>query len=97
MFFDSLGHGFKDGVIILFIIFTLVLSVYIMILNTRVNWWVNNYQSVSQTDKKQNGTEDIAVILSGLFMGIIILFIIYAIYEFYTKGKMVGLNRYGRR
>ena len=26
MFFDSLGHGFKDLIILLFIIFTLVLN-----------------------------------------------------------------------
>ena len=52
MFFDSLGHGFKDFVILLFIIFTVVLSVYITILNNSLHWWEDNCKNLQNKDKK---------------------------------------------
>ena len=92
MFFDSLGHGFKDFIIVMFIIFTLVLSIYIMILNSRVHWWQKNSQTTS-SGANNNKPDDFAVVLASIFMGTIILIILYGMYEFYTKGKIVGINK----
>ena len=95
MFFDSLGHSFKDFVIIMLIIFTLVLSIYIMILNSRVHWWQKNSQTTS-SDADKNKPDDFAVVLASIFMGTIILIVFYGIYEFYTKGRIVGVSKMGR-
>ena len=96
MFFDSFGHGFKDFVIIMFIIFTLILSIYIMVLNSRVHWWQNNCGAPKPQGSDNKGPDDFAVVLSSMFMGVIILTIMYAIYEYYTKGVIVGINKMGR-
>ncbi len=89
MFFDSLGHNFKDFIILLFIIFTIVLSIYIFILNSNLHWWYDN-GNVSQSDKKKHKPNDRPVIISSIFIAIIGLTIIYAIYEYYTKGRIIG-------
>lgn len=98
MFFDSLGHVGKDFIIVLFIIFTVVLSIYIMILNTSIHWWNDNCKTISNKDKKEeHGPNNTSVIVASVFIGIIVLTILYSIYEYWTKGKIVGLNSYGRR
>jgi hypothetical protein len=98
MFFDSFGHGGKDFVIALFIIFTVVLSIYIMILNTSLHWWNDNCIDLTFKDKKKDhGPNDTFLIIASIFVGIVGLTIIYSIYEFWTKGRIVGLNSFGRR
>jgi len=102
MFFDSLGHGFKDFIIALFIIFTVVLSIYIMILNTSLHWWNDNCRDTRDTtldeyNKKEHGPNDTFVIIASVFVGIVGLTILYSIYEFWTKARIIGLNSYGRR
>lgn len=97
MFFDSLGHGFKDFVIIMFIIFTLILSIYIMSLNSKVHWWQKNcVDTEPSNDRDKNKPDDFAVVLASIFMGTIILVVLYAIYEFYTKGRIVGISNMGK-
>lgn len=99
MFFDSLGHGGKDFIIALFIIFTVILSIYIMILNTSLHWWNDNCRdpTLDKDKKKDHGPNDTFVIIASIFVGIVALTIIYSIYEFWTKGRIVGLNSFGRR
>lgn len=97
MFFDSLGHTMKDMVIMLLIVFTFVLSVFIFVMNSSLDWWEKNSSNVSQDDKNKHGTNTAATALASIFVSIIGLIILYAIYEFYTKGKIVGLNKYGRK
>lgn len=103
MFFDSLGHGGKDFIIGLFIVFTVILSIYIMILNTSLHWWNDNccrdstLNKDKKQDKKDHGPNDTFVIIASIFIGIVGLTIIYSIYEFWTKGRIVGLNSLGRR
>ena len=96
MFFDSLGHGFKDFIIALFIVFTVILSIYIMILNTSLHWW-NDYctTSLDTEKKKEHGPNNTSVTVSSIFVGIVVLTIIYSFYEYWTKGRIVGLNSYG--
>ena len=96
MFFDSLGHGFKDFIIALFIVFTVVLSLYIMILNTSLHWWNDNCTtSFDAEKKKEHGPNNTSVIVSSIFVGIIVLVIIYSFYEYWTKGRIIGLNSFG--
>ena len=98
MFFDSLGHNVKDFIILQLIIFTVVLSIYIMILNKSLHWWNDNCRTLLQPDEKiKNAPNNTSVMIAGIFVGIVVLIIIYAIYEFWTKGKIVGLNSFGRR
>lgn len=98
MFFDSLGHGFKDFVIVLFIIFTVVLSVYIMILNSSLHWWDDNCITLKNKDKKEDHKpNDTFVLVASIFVGIVGLTILYSLYKFITKGKIVGLNNFSRR
>ena len=99
MFFDSLGHGGKDFIIALLIIFTGILSIFIMILNTSLHWWNDNCidQTLDKDKKKDHGPNDTFVIIVSIFVGIVGLTIIYSIYEFWTKGRIVGLNSFGRR
>ena len=99
MFFDSLGHGGKDFIIVLFIIFTVVLSIYIMILNTSLHWWNDNCrdQTLDKDKKEEYAPNDTFVIVASIFVGIVGLTIIYSIYEFWNKGRIVGLNSFGRR
>lgn len=92
MFFDSLGHGFKDLIILLFIIFTLVLSVYIIILNSSLHWWDDNCRSLSADKIKNHKPNDYPVIISSIFIGITGLTLIYTFYEYFTKGKIVGMK-----
>jgi len=91
MFFDSLGHNFKDSIIILFIIFTIVLSIYIIIFNSSLHWWNNNCNESSDSHKPN----DIAVIIASIFLGIVGLTIIYTVYQYFKKGKIIGLNSFG--
>jgi hypothetical protein len=83
--------------IALFIIFTVVLSIYIMILNTSLHWWNNNCRDLTldKDQKKNHGPNDTFVIIASVFVGIVGLTIIYSIYEFWTKGRIVGLNSFG--
>ena len=98
MFFDSLGHGGKDFIIALFIVFTVVLSIYIMILNTSLHWWNDNCKTTLNKNKKEEHLpNDTFVIVASVFVGIVGLIILYSFYEFWTKGRIVGLNSYGRR
>ena len=90
MFFDSLGHEFKDFIIFLFIIFTIVLSIYIMILNSSLHWWNDNCDKSSDSHKPN----DTSVVIASIFVGIIGLVIIYSSYQYYTKGEIVGLNKF---
>jgi hypothetical protein len=85
MFFDSLGHGFKDFTILLFIIFTIVLSIYIISLNSSLHWWEDNRLNpviVSDTD---HGPNDTAVVISSVFLGIVGLTVLYCLYRFFAK------------
>lgn len=92
MFFDYIGHGFKDFIIAMFIIFTLILSIYIMSLNSKVHWWVNNCYNTRTSNIDKNKPDDFAVVLASIFMGIIILTVFYSFFVYYTKGKIIGVN-----
>lgn len=97
MFFDSLGHAGKDLVIVLFIIFTIVLSIYIMVFNNSTQWWMDNCKTkLSNDDRDAHGPNTTAVVLASVFVGVIALVIIYSIYRYYNTGKIVGIN-FGRR
>lgn len=80
MFLDSLGHNFKDFIILLFIIFTIVLSIYIFILNSNLEWWNNNDNcKINIDEKKEHQPNNVPVILASIFMASIGLVIIYSI------------------
>ena len=99
MFFDSLGHGGKDFIIVLFIIFTIVLSIYIMILNSSLHWWNDNCRdpTLDKDGKDNHSPNDTSVVIASIFVGVIGLTILYSMYEFFTKGRVVGLNSFGKR
>ena len=86
MFLDYLGHNFKDFIIILFIIFTIILSIYILILNSNLHWWYNN-SNISKHDKKKHKPNDIPMIISSTFISIVGLTIIYSFYKFIKKSN----------
>ena len=90
MFLDSLGHNFKDFVILLFIIFTIILSIYIFILNSSIQWWNDRSCNITNDERKNYKPNNIPVILSSIFIAAIGLIILYAIYKYYTKGRIIG-------
>lgn len=98
MFFDSLGQTFKDGVIFLLIVFTFVLSIYVINLNSSVEFWYSNCKStVNKEQSQKHMSNSTAVMLASIFMGAVILIILYTMYQYWSKGRIVGLNSYGRR
>jgi hypothetical protein len=99
MFFDSLGHNGKDLVILALIVFTFVLSIFIIMLNNSVNWWDKkcNLATISEEDRKKHGNSALAVTFAGIFVGVVCLIILYSGYMYFKKGKVVGVSQYGRR
>ena len=96
MFFDSLGQGTKDFIIILFIIFVIVLSVFIIILNSRVKWYHNQLHDntgncgVTQNELDNHKPMTTAVIISYIYLAVVLLIFMYSIYKSYTSGKLIG-------
>ena len=98
MFFDSLGHTTKDVIIGLLIIFIIILSVYIILLNGRVTWWTTackDYAPGKEKHRYENEPEDHAVMLAWIFIAVVTLIVIYSIFTYRSTGKIVGLNSMG--
>jgi len=88
LFYDHIkySHGIKDAIIILFIIFAIVLSVFIFIQHSNLQWWNDNAKcTISDDERKDHQPNITGVILASIFMvfiGLTILFLIYkAIYS----------------
>lgn len=92
MFFDSLGHTFKDMIIFALIIFTIVLSIFIIILNNSLHWWSNKCTIPQSDEVDKYKFNNLSIILSSLFLGVIGIIVIYTIYTYVKKGKIVGIS-----
>ena len=98
MFFDSLGQTGKDVVIFLFTVFTLILSIFIIILNISLDWWGSTCTNVSDEDRIAHQSNSWMYFLSISFLVVIFLIFAYCVYEYKTKGRIVGLTpKFGRR
>ena len=81
LFYDHIGHGIKDIIIILFVIFSILLSVFIFIQHTNLQWWNDNAKctisDVERKDHQPNIAGLIIAIIYMVFIGIVIFILIY--------------------
>ena len=52
LFYDHIGHGIKDMIIILFIGFSILLSVFIFIQHTNLQWWNDKAKCTISDDER---------------------------------------------
>ena len=96
MFFDYVGHDFKDLMILFLVAFTFVLSAVLLNVNNRVGWWTTQ---CSSTCKPQDPDQDMrdydrlgwADWMAGVFIAITSLFVVYAIYTNFVKPTLKNL------
>ena len=88
MFFDKVGHNAKDLFIIVLMIFTYILSTRIIALNIRLDWWDKNGKATQNQDQAVNNQPiDWSLWLSGLFITITTLMLLYGMYVSFTVAK----------
>lgn len=91
MYSITFGSVFKDIVKLVFVVFTFTLCVFIFMLNTNVHWLYNNC-GISSSDKEKHKPSPTPVLFASIFIALIGLVMIYGIYEFYTKRRIIGFN-----
>ena len=93
MFFDNLGHGVKDGVILFLVIFGITLSIYVLDMNNKLKWWQNNSTTINSDGTKKHGPDDFAGTLAIIALISVGLFICYVIYNLYYNRRIVGVGK----
>lgn len=82
LFYDNIGHGIKDMIIILFIGFSILLSVFIFIQHTNLQWWNDNAKcTISDDERKDHQPNILGVIFASIYMGLVGLTILFFIYK----------------
>lgn len=97
--FTEIGSGWKDLIIIIFIIFSLILSAYVLILNSDVQYYYEpippNRRNLPYNGGKPNdhAPNTFAVVIASLYIAMIGILMIYAGYTYYKHGKILGRNK----
>ena len=93
MFFDNLGHGVKDGVILFLVIFGITLSLYVLDLNNKLKWWIENSASPNKNTTDRHGPDNFASTLAIIALVSVGIFTCYVIYNLYYHKKIVGVGK----
>ena len=90
MFFDYIGQGGKDFIIFCLIVFTFINSIFIINLNSRLEYWQLKSQTASPEEKKTHGPNSMANILALAFIIFVSIVILWALYKLIFKRKLIG-------
>jgi|SaaInlStandDraft_1057018.scaffolds.fasta_scaffold216799_2 hypothetical protein len=100
MFFDNLGHGFKDFIILILIALSLTLSFFTVQMDGSLKWWHGKFETQQISGLKPDEAEDhkpvkaadtIAWINIGILISVVVLSGFY--FLFYKPKKMGYFNK----
>lgn len=100
MFFDNLGHGFKDFIILILIVLSLTLSFYTVQMDGSLKWWHDKAQNQqlsavtltqAEDHKPVKAADTIAWINIGILISVVVLSGFY--FLFYKPKKMGYFNK----
>lgn len=101
MFFDNLGHGFKDFIILILIGLSLTLSFFTVQMDGSLKWWHDKAQnqqqlcavtpSQAEDHKPVKAADTIAWVNIGILIGVVALAAFY--FLFYKPNKLGYFNK----